>query len=129
MKVIRTLNIGGEERPIDFNFNCLEEFQERTGLDPLSKFPVSIKTVKVLIFLGLKYGLHPDGCDDKKLAFTVKTIGSWLSAEDVVNIMKAYESQGERPEKKSEDLNPDQLKSLNLSPGMTSGESASGISG
>lgn len=94
--MIRHLDIGGANRPIDFNFNCLEEFEEMTGTDALNGMKVSVKNVKALIFCGLKYGLYPEGADNSKLDFDLKKVGSWLNSEVLVKAMTAFNSQGQK---------------------------------
>lgn len=98
--MIREINIGGAVRPLSFNFNCLEEFEEMTGVNPLNGLESNIKTFRALLFCGLKYGLHPEGCDNSILDFNIKTVGSWLSAEDIARILQAYNSQGQPDEEK-----------------------------
>ena len=72
--MIRRIDIGGEVRPLCFNFNCLEEFEEMTGINALNGLKANAKSMKALIFCGLKYGLHPEGCDNKDLGFDLKKI-------------------------------------------------------
>lgn len=96
--MIRKMNIGGQERPIDFNFNCMEEFEEMTGVDPLNGLKVTTKNVKALMFCGLKYGRFPEGCENKDLDFTLKTVGAWLSPHDLIKVLEAYNSQDHPPE-------------------------------
>jgi hypothetical protein len=103
--MIRKMNIGGQERPIDFNFNCLEEFEEMTGVDPLNGFNANAKNMKALIFCGLKYGLYPEGCESSELDFTIKKVGSWLDPETMSAAMEAFNSQGQpKEEKKTESI-------------------------
>jgi hypothetical protein len=100
------LLIGGESRPIDFNFNCLEEFEEISGVNALNglKGHVNSKNMKLLIFCGLKYGLHPEGIENDKLTFSPKTVGAWLTAETISGALAVFNAQGppEGTEKKSE---------------------------
>lgn len=98
--MVRKINIGGEDRPVDFNFNCLEEFEELTGVDPLNGLKITAKNVKVLLFCGLKYGKYPEGCENSALGFTIKTVGSWLKPDDLIRVLKVYNSQGEVDEEK-----------------------------
>lgn len=100
--MIRRIDIGGEVRPLCFNFNCLEEFEEMTGVDPLNGLKINAKNAKALIFCGLKYGKYPEGCDDKDLDFTVKRVGAWLDPQTIAAAMEAFNSQGAPEEKKTE---------------------------
>ena len=100
--MIKKFFIGGVDRPISYNFNCLEEFEERTGINPLNGLgKISAKMMKVLIFCGLKYGMYPEGIDDKDLDFNVQKVGSWLDAAAIVKAMEIFNNQGQ-PEASSE---------------------------
>jgi hypothetical protein len=99
----KKINIGGKVRDVDFNFNALEEFEELTGVDPLNGLKMNVKTAKALIFCGLKYGLHPEGCDNAVLEFSLKTVGSWLDPLTIAKVLEIYNDQSQ-PEKKSEEL-------------------------
>jgi hypothetical protein len=94
----KKIYLGGKDRPLDFNFNCLEEFEEMTGIDPLNGLKIKAKSAKALIFCGLKYGLHPEGCDNSQLDFDLKKVGSWLSAETIAAAMDAFNAQGQKEE-------------------------------
>lgn len=100
--MVKTIHIGGEDRPIDFNFNCLEEFEELTGMDPLNGLKVTIKSAKVLLFCGLKYGKYPEGCESTALDFDLKRVGSWMNSQELVRVLEAFNSQGQTEEKKTE---------------------------
>jgi hypothetical protein len=101
--MIRKIEIGGQERPVCFNFNCLEEFEQITGSDPLNGLKINAKNAKALIFCGLKYGAHPEGCDNSALDFTLAKVGSWLDPATVSVVMEAFNSQGApEGEKKTE---------------------------
>ena len=105
---MKTLNIGGEDRPISFNFNCLEQFEEMTGVDPLNGLKLNARYTKVLIYCALKYGAHPEGCADEEVGFDLKKIGSWLDSETLVRAMQIYAGQSgvAAPEKKSVERDP-----------------------
>ena len=101
--MISKIDIGGEVRPLCFNFNCLEEFEEMTGVDPLNGLKINAKNAKALIFCGLKYGKYPEGCDNSQLDFNVKKVGAWLDPQTISAAMEAFNSQGAPEEKKTED--------------------------
>jgi hypothetical protein len=96
--MIKKIHIGSEDRPICFNFNCLEEFEEMTGTDPLNGLQVNIKTAKALIYCGLKYGIDPEGRSTDPPPFDVKTVGSWLDGHALNAAMDAFNSQDHSPE-------------------------------
>lgn len=98
--MIRKITIGGQERPLCFNFNCLEEFEEMTGVDPLNGLKINAKNAKALIFCGLKYGKFPEGCENKDLDFDLKKIGAWLDPQTITAAMEAFNSQGQPEEEK-----------------------------
>lgn len=98
--MITKINIGGQERPLSFNFNCLEEFEEVTGIDPLNGLKINAKSAKALIFYGLKYGKYPEGCEDKDLDFNLKKVGAWLDPQTIAAAMEAFNAQGAPEEEK-----------------------------
>jgi hypothetical protein len=101
--MVRKINIGGEDRSLCFNFNCLEEFEEMTGVDPLNGLKINVKNAKALIFCGLKYGKYPEGCENTTLDFNLKKVGSWLDSSVLLAAMGAFNSQGQlEDEKKTE---------------------------
>lgn len=97
----REIEIGGKVRPINFNFNCLEEFQNLTGQNPLVGIDTDPKTTKALLFCGLKYGLHEEGCKNEELEFSIEKVGSWLSIQNIARILEIYRDQS-HPDKKKE---------------------------
>ena len=97
--MIKKINIGGEERPLCFNFNCLQEFQELTGVNPFNGLTIDPKQAKALIYCGLKYGIDEEG--EKDPGFTLKKVGSWLTSETLVKAMEVFNSQA-TDEKKSQ---------------------------
>lgn len=104
--MIRKIDIGGKSRSLCFNFNCLEEFEEMTGVDPLNGLKINAKNAKALIFCGLKYGEHPKGVDNSQLDFDLKEVGAWLDPSTITAAMKAFNSQSVADvegEKKSEE--------------------------
>jgi hypothetical protein len=100
--MLKTIKIGGADRPVNFNFNCLEEFEAATGVDTLNGLKITAKNAKALIYYGLKYGLHEEG--DIQPDFTIKKVGAWLTQETILAAMQAFNSQGEPEEKKSSEV-------------------------
>lgn len=100
--MVKKLTIGGLERPMCFNFNCLEEFQDMTGINALNGFgDLNPKQARALIFCGLKYGVDPEGAG--QIDFTEKKVGSWLDAETIVDALKVFAGQTSKPEEKKSD--------------------------
>jgi hypothetical protein len=116
--MIRKIEIGGEDRTVCFNFNCLEELCEIGGYDVLNGLSVhgNFKLGTLLAFTGLKYGIDPEGrIEDKDLPFDMKKVGSWLSPAKMEEVIEAFNSQCQTGKKKQE-------KMETQSHGTTSGE-------
>jgi hypothetical protein len=101
--MIRKIKIGGEERPVEYNFNCLQEIAEITGIDTLNGLSLdgNFKLAIVFVYTGLKYGLDPEG-RGIELPFDQKKVGSWLKPPIVIKFVEAFNSQCQSEEKKTE---------------------------
>ena len=92
------INIGGKERSVKFNFNALEELDEM-GFDILngSGKLKSIKFIKSMAFVGLKYGADDTGKDPD---FTLKDVGAWLTNEHIKQFLDILNKKASEPSEK-----------------------------
>jgi len=95
------IKINNTEYPVCFNLNALEEFEQLTNESLLTgKVRSNIKTIKYLLYIGLKYGADPTG--KTEFEFSVEQIGTWVKSikdESVIAVQRLYmESFGINPE-------------------------------
>ena len=82
---MRTIYIGGKERPVYMNINALSDFNEgtRTNLEWIFKviskpMEMSMNEVRWLVFAGLKHGAIESKIN---VDFDVNQVGRWLNDE------------------------------------------------
>lgn len=78
-----TVEIGGQQRPVKYNFNAFIEFEEITGIDLTAganedQFK-KIKNLRALVFVGLKHGAR---YEKQEFDHTIEDVGGWLSFGD-----------------------------------------------
>lgn len=83
--MLKYIEIGGQSRPVRYNQNALEEFEELTGLSVLEGMNIKkISDIKKLAFCGLKHGyLESVDYKEEKPPFTLTDVGRWF---DMVNM-------------------------------------------
>ncbi len=89
-----TLKLGGKQRTLHFSMNFWEFFTDELGIglheiDKVFTDTINIKTIKTLIFCGLKAHDLEKG---DKVDYTIYSVGDWLSdvsQDDLVKIMTA----------------------------------------
>lgn len=90
----KTVELGGESRPIKFGFNALIEFSEMTGrtieqLNTINTSSISMKDLLLLCWCALKQGARRE-----KIPFdvTVEDVGDWLddNPEAMVVMVSEY---------------------------------------
>ena len=72
------VNFGGKDRPVKYNFNAIEELQDM-GFDILNgaeKLLKSLKFIRAVAYIGLKYGEDETGQKEPEL--NVKQVGAIL---------------------------------------------------
>jgi len=77
------IEIGGEERPVNFGRNACAEYEELTGRSLLSA-ENGIGTfagIRALVFVGLKWGLYKGDGITPKPKFNLLTVGDWLDED------------------------------------------------
>ena len=78
--MIKTIDFGGEKRPVKYGWNALATFGELsgTGLSNLDKFEteMTFSDVLYLIYAGLKEGAR---ADRKEFTLTVEDVGDFLT--------------------------------------------------
>jgi hypothetical protein len=81
--MVKQIEIGGELRPVHFSINALIEFEELTGTDMLNGGTMvdfrSLKKLRALTYVGLKYGARNEG---KEFKHTQDEVGDWLNLAD-----------------------------------------------
>lgn len=94
--MIKTINIGGKDRPVKYNLNALIEFDELTGLDLTSGVDAKDfskpKSMRALSFVGLKHGAK---AEKQEVDFTIDDVGEWLGFGDgtMEQFFKAFQGQ------------------------------------
>ncbi len=90
--VNKIIEIGGEERPINFGRNALCEFEKITGISILkgagSDSLYTFDTIRALAFVGLKWGLYKGDGNEPKPSFTLFMVGEWF--DDDANYSKIF---------------------------------------
>lgn len=93
---MKTVKIGGKDRPVHFGVNGLAEFNHATGTDfewifTLAANPMKMDFFQVrwLVYIGLREGSIENG---EKVDFSIQDVGNWLDKEfhrfnDIVHIM------------------------------------------
>lgn len=88
---MQTVNIGGQERPVRYNFNAIIEFEELTGVDLSSNSDATLftkpKNLRALAFCGLKHGAKSE---KKEVEFTLEDVGGWLDAGSMASFFQVY---------------------------------------
>lgn len=112
--MIKYIEIGGTKRPVRYNNNALEEFEELTGLSVMDGLKLTkVKHLKALAYCGLKHGFL-EVCDySKDFPETLQTVGRWLDISTTPVIFEAFrnDTSGEGSQ---------EVESEKKSPGVTS---------
>ena len=96
--MVKHIEIGGASRPVLYNINALIEFEELTGHEILQNSLQmdlrSLKKLRALAYVGLKYGARREGL---KEVITLDEVGEWLSISDnsIPQIVEAFRSSSE----------------------------------
>ena len=82
---MKSIKIGGEDRPVKYNINSLIEFEELTGLEIIQaeldpKLFAKLKNMRALAFCGLKHGFIETS--KETLPFTIEDVGKWIGFGD-----------------------------------------------
>lgn len=101
--MVKTINLGGQPRPIYYSINALIEFEELTGIDLVQGSSESrqqltkLKNIRALAFVGLKHGCQ---AQQNPVDFTLEDVGSWIGFNDggIANIMQAFKNDMPTPE-------------------------------
>lgn len=102
----KTVNIGGKDRPVEYNLNAIIDFDEATGIDLVNGFtPESIskpKTLRQFLFVGLKHGALKAKIE---IDFTLENVGEWVMLDGQVfqDFLKVYIDQAKGSAKESAD--------------------------
>lgn len=92
--MLKYIEIGGQKRPVRYNHNALEEFEELTGLSMLEDGIVDglkkVKVQKALAFCGLKHGFLESTDYKGEVPFTLQDVGRWLDVTSSALIFQAY---------------------------------------
>lgn len=92
--MVKYIEIGGEKRPVCYNNNALEEFEELTGLSVMEGMDFKkISHIKALAYCGLKHGFFEVG-DYKpglEAPFTLQHVGRWLDISTTPLIFEAFQ--------------------------------------
>jgi hypothetical protein len=99
------VEIGGEERPVNFGRNALAEYEEITGLSLLSVESGlgTFKGLRALVFVGLKWGLYKSDGIVPKPKFNLMTVGDWLDDDSMgadgptAQILKSFSEAFPKP--------------------------------
>lgn len=86
----KIIDIGGEERPLNFGRNAHADLEQLTGISVLEKFkaslisPASFTYIRAMAYVGLKWGLYDStkGTEPKP-KFTLFQVGDWLENDDL----------------------------------------------
>lgn len=88
--VNKSVNIGGEDRPVNFGRNAQAEIEAITGisiLDPKKTNAVgsvSFTYIRAMAYAGLKWGLYkPLVGLEPKPSFTLFQVGDWLEEDNL----------------------------------------------
>lgn len=99
------INIAGKERVVRYNFNAYEELDEMgfdilNGVGKLS----SVKFVRAIAFVGLKYGEDETGVKEPELS--IKQVGASLKNEHIKQFFDILNKQAstDEPEKPGESV-------------------------
>ena len=108
---MKTIEIGGKQRPVLFGINALAEFNQATGTDFAwifkiieNPFALDFNQLRWLVYTGLKQGAEESG---KDIDFTIKDVGNWLNDDfdkfpeftaELADSMPKMESKGKNPE-------------------------------
>ncbi len=83
--MIRTINIGGKDRPVYYGINALADFNEATNTTLIWIFkmvenPVTMNfnQLRYLVYVGLTEGAKESNIP---VDFTVEEVGRWLNAD------------------------------------------------
>jgi len=90
--MIKTIDFGGEKRPVKFSMNALCEFGDLTDTTALDferfeKKGMSYSEVRALIYAGLKEGYR---VEKKDFDATLEDVGDWIG-EDIDKIQEFIE--------------------------------------
>ena len=89
--MVKTIDFGGESRPVKYGWNALAIFGDmtKTGLNDLSKFEteMTFSEVIALIYAGLKEGAR---AEKKDFSLTTDDIGDFLDGEDFEEKMEEF---------------------------------------
>jgi len=93
---MRTIKVGGQDRPVVNNFNSIIEMEEITGIDITSITDPAIlnktKNMRALAFCALKHGAIEAG---KEVDFTIDEVGKWFSfgSDSITEFWKIFNNQ------------------------------------
>ena len=110
-----TINIGGQDRPVLFNFNAYEEIEEKYGIDLLGGVDKTkikaAKLIKSVAFVGLKYGLDETGKTNPD--FDIQQVWAWIKPDHTAKffaILNKQADSGTKEEKPGESIGDNSVK-------------------
>ena len=116
--MIKYIEIGGAKRPVRYNHNALEEFEEITGLSMMDETIIAalkkVKNQKALAFCGLKHGFLEANDYSADFPESLVTVGRWLNVTNVYSIFDAYRKDTEGYVEPEEEADADAKKSLGV---------------
>jgi len=83
------IEIGGQERPVNFGRNAQAEIEALTGVSVLEFKKASLSTLsftymRAMAYAGLKWGLYdPERGIEPKPKFTLFQVGDWMENDDL----------------------------------------------
>lgn len=98
--MLKYIEIGGQQRPVRYNQNALEEFEVLTGLSVLDGLTFKkVGHVKALAFCGLKHGyLESKDYKEDAIPFTITDVGRWLDMENTSQIFATFSRETSAPD-------------------------------
>jgi hypothetical protein len=82
---MKTIEIGGKQRPVLYDINALAEFNEatKTSLDWIFKMLANPLTMDMNQFRWMAYVGLKNGCEETNtpVDFNLKDVGKWLTAD------------------------------------------------
>lgn len=116
--MIKEIEIGGEKRPICYNNNALEEFEEMTGLSVLDGLNLKkIGHLKALAFCGLKHGFLEKSDYKGDFPHSLQDVGRWFDMSKTPAIFEAFRN----------DTSGDNEATVEVDAGKKSGGVTSGV--
>ena len=90
--MVKHIEIGGASRPVRYNNNALEEFEQLTGLSVMDGLQLKkIGHLKALAFCGLKHGWLEEKDYKEPYPETLESIGRWFDMGNTAEIFKAFQ--------------------------------------